>query len=290
MHARELLELAAIVSAHGPLLVEATGRLPASSLDDYWSASKCRLDRWSRSLKQFSDTPPGDRNQRALRWPAIAGVLDEVLTGEVLTRVWTAVLCAYDRRRGQCEAEPVARSVLIGHLEGRHRVLMLLVKSQAIGAQEAVKLNRLRRRCERWTDVLLSHLWSLHDLAEFAFEPDRAREFADDLHEQSRQPGGRQAWPLMLASLRAAFQEALLAPSPNADLNAKIGAGILACFPGNLFDSVGLLRSLWLHRLQTTTDDAQGMIDLLLGEPAAPAPIAAPATFRREPRWEHGTE
>ena len=280
MHARELLELAALVSAHGPLLVRTAGRLPSATLDDYWSASKCRLDRWSRSLKQFSDAPPAaDRRERVARWPSIAGVLDEVLTGEVLTRVWTAVLCAYDRRRGQCEAEPVARSVLIGHLEARHRVLLLLVRGQGIEAQEAVKLNRLRRRCERWTDVLLGNLWPLHDLAEFAFDPARAREFSDDLQQQGQQPGGQQAWPLMLSSLRAAFQQVPLAPSPNADLNAKLGAGVLACFPSGLFDSTGLLRSLWLARLQTTTDDAQGMLDLLLGEPA----VLIPARPRRFP-------
>ena len=35
-----------------------------------------------------------------VQWPFVRGALEEVLTGEVLTRVWTAVLCLYDRRRG----------------------------------------------------------------------------------------------------------------------------------------------------------------------------------------------
>jgi hypothetical protein len=265
MHARDLMELAAIVSAHGPVLVDAQS-LSERQIEQYWTASKCRLDRWGRSLKQFVQAPPAaGTRERYARWQSIAGVCEEVLTGEVLTRVWTAVLCIYDRRRGQAELEPVARSVLIGHLEARHRVLTLMVRGPGVDAEEAVKLNHLRRRCERWGDMLVGYLSPLHDIGEFAFEAARARDFADDLHYQARLRGGRHAWPLLLASLRGAFRRSLSQESPNADLNAQIGGAVLACFQPELFDSTGLLRSLWLHRLQAATDDAQVMIDDLLG-------------------------
>ena len=56
----------------------------------------------------------------------------------------------------------------------------------------------------------------------------------------------------------------MLSPeSPNAELNARIAASILACFPAELFDSTGLLRSLWLMRLTNVAEDTQGMIDEL---------------------------
>jgi hypothetical protein len=57
----------------------------------------------------------------------------------------------------------------------------------------------------------------------------------------------------MLASVRASFREGLCPVSPNADLNARIASSILACFQGELFDSTGLLRSLWLTRLANVT-------------------------------------
>ena len=117
MHARELVELAAIVSAHGPVLVRGAERLSATGIEQYWVTSKCRLDRWGRSLKAFADeTADADQTRRQVYWPRIQGVLEEILTGEMLTRAWTAVLCAYDRRRGTDQAESVARSVTIGHL------------------------------------------------------------------------------------------------------------------------------------------------------------------------------
>lgn len=287
MHARELVELAAIVSAHGPVLVRGTHQLSPSATEGYWTASKCRLDRWGRSLKHFTHdaTAEPDPQWRRAHWSFVQGVLEEILTGEVLTRVWTAVLCAYDRYHGSGDGEAIARSVLIGHLEARHRVLTLLVRGPGIDAESAVKLNHLRRRTERWTDLLVGYLTGLHDVSEFASDPARAKDFAEDLRYRSNLEGGRQAWPLVLSSLRAAFGAGLCATSPNADLNAKIASSILSCFQPELFDSTGLFRSLWMVRLSNVTDDAQGMVDDLLGlDISAEQEEAVPLSTRLEDR------
>ena len=286
MHARELVELAAIVSANGPVLVRGTDRLSAAGIEQYWIASKSRLGRWAKSLKSFSKEQGevGTMRHKA-RWPLVRGVLEEIITGEMLTRVWSAVLCACDRHHGTDTAEPVARSVLIGHLEARHRVLSLLVRSPKINAEAAVKLNHLRRRCERWTDLLVGYLAGLHDVSEFAVEPQRALDFAEDLQYRGKLGGGRQVWPLVVGSLHAAFRNGLSASSPNADLNERIASSILSCFPADLFDSTGLFRSLWMLRISNVTNDAQGMIeDLLAVERAAEAERTKPALSRLEDR------
>jgi hypothetical protein len=281
MHAREFVELAALISAHGPTLIQSEERIPAASIEQYWTTSKVRLDRWAWRLRGFADRAGGsadaDVRRRRAQWPEVRGALEEILTGEMLTRVWTAVLCGYDRRHGGNEVEPVARSVLIGHMEARHRALTLLVRGPGIDADAAAKLNRLRRRVEHWTDLLVGHLAGIHDVGEFAFDPQRAQDFAGDLQYRSDLQGGRQAWPLALASLRVAFRQELSPQSPNADLNARIAASILSCFPPELFDSTGLLRSLWLMRLTNVAEDTQGMIDALLGVewPAAMQKTAA---------------
>jgi hypothetical protein len=262
MHARDLVELAAIVSAHGLALVESGEPIPAQSIEQYWTTSKVRLDRWAWRLKRFSSD--SQAQSPSSQWSGIRGVLEEILIGEMLTRTWTAVLCAYDRRRGTDDAEPVARSVLIGHMEARHRVLTFMVRNQGIDAEEAIKLNRLRRRAERWTDLLVGHLVNLHDVSEFAFDPQRATDFAEDLRHRGNRPGGRHVWPLLMASMRAAFRQSLCDESPNADLNARIAAAILSCFSTELFDSTGLMRSLWMMRLTNIAADTQGRIDELL--------------------------
>jgi hypothetical protein len=262
MHARELVELAAIVSAHGPVLVREVPRLSSAGLEEYWMASKIRLDRWSHTLRAYNGQESSASS--ASPWPTIQGEVEEILSGEILTRVWTAVLCAHDRSHQTCEAEPIARSVLLGHLEIRHRCLTFLLGRRKLDTPAAFKLNAFRSQCERWTDLLVGYLAGLQPAAEFAFDPQRADDFAQDLNYQRQQPGGRQAWPLVLSSLRAAFQQGLTPQSPNADLNARIAAGILAFFPAELFDSTGLFRSLWLQRLMNAAQDAQGMIEELL--------------------------
>ena len=101
MHARELVELASILSAQGPVLVRETTQLSGQGVQQYWTASKCRLNRWTRRLRSFADggKAAGDA-ARPVQWTLVRSQLEEILTGEVLTRVWTAVLCLYDRRRG----------------------------------------------------------------------------------------------------------------------------------------------------------------------------------------------
>jgi hypothetical protein len=266
MHARELVELASILSAQGPTLIRGAPQLSSHGVQQYWTAAKCRLDRWARNLKSFAaDATQVDATTVRVQWPYVRGVLEEILTGEVLTRVWTAVLCLYDRQHGGNEFESLARSIMIGHMEARHRVLMLLVRGPGVDAEGAVKLNHLRRRAERWTDLLVGHLARYGDVAELAIDAQRAVEFSRDLEFQTDQEGGRQAWPLLQASLRAAFQRGLAAVSPNEDLNAQIASAILSCFPADLFDSTGLFRSLWLYRMSNVTSDVQGMIETLVG-------------------------
>ncbi|NLS94431.1 MAG: hypothetical protein GXX96_19920 [Planctomycetaceae bacterium] len=285
MHARELAELAALVSAHGPVFIRSGLPIPERNIEAYWVASKSRLDRWGRTLKQISARAAEQgRLSTAAQETLVRGVVEEIFTGEILTRVWAAVACAHDRRLSADLAEPIARGVLIAHLEARHRVLTLLLQGSAVSPDLGVKLNRLRRHTERWTDMFVGYLTGLEDVAEFAVNPERARDFAEDLRFQAKMPGGRHAWPLIQASLRSALDKGLTTASPNGDLNARIAQSILSCFQPELFDGTGQFRTLWLDRLTNTADDAQGMLEELTAdyEPSHPhSGQVSGARFRR---------
>ncbi|MCE5303305.1 MAG: hypothetical protein LLF97_09390 [Planctomycetaceae bacterium] len=257
MHARELVELTAFVSAHGAALIECEPSIPTANIEQYWIASKVRLDRWAWRLRRFTH-PTASRPSEP--WPHMEALFEEVLLSEILTRTWTAVLCLCDRVHGGDNAEPIARSVLLGHTEARHRVLQILAQAPSSHLDSAARMNRLRRRVECWTDVLLSRFADQHDAHQFAFDPKRAKDFAEDF----RQRDSRQVWRLLLRSLRAAFCRDLSDESPNADLNARIGASVLSCFPPDMFEATGLPASLWFLRLTHAADDVQSMLDGLL--------------------------
>jgi hypothetical protein len=171
-------------------------------------------------------------------------------------------MCLCDKRSGSGDAEPVARSVYIGQMEARNRALNLMVYGQGFEMQEAVALNQIRRRTERWSDLLLGHLMMSHDATEFAFEPERARDFAADLRDQGGLRGV--AWRLTLASLRAAFSHGLSPQAAHPQLNQQLGAAVVELLPIELFDGVGVPQSLWMMRLGNLTNDAQSMLDELL--------------------------
>jgi hypothetical protein len=264
MHVRDLAELAALVAVHSPVIVQGAGRLPHSSSEEYWTASKCRLDRWGRLLRRLTAAQGEAEIPPTLAWTRVRPVLEEIFVAEMLTRLWTAVACAHDVARRDQDIEPVARNILGGHLEARQRLLSLLSDGRVIVLPQAVQLNHLRRRVERWTDMLLAHLADSIDIAEFAFEPERADDFAEDLDHEAAQADRRFTCQLVLVSLQASFAEGLSERSPNADLNRRIGSAILGAFREEISDSTGLVKSLWLERISRTASDTEVMVEELL--------------------------
>ena len=274
MHARQLVEVAALLASHGPVLVEGKATISHSALEQYWAASKCRCETWLRAVKRLSSCDSSNVKEWEKSAAEIRPLLEEIFLSEMVLRVWTAVLYAYDRRRGAHDAEPVAQNVLVSHMEVRRRALVLLVHSPLLDSETAVLLNRLRRRMERWTDLLLGHLHGSYDVAELGFDAARVSEFSADLKRHPRSTGRRQAWGLTLAALRLAFERGLAETSPNKMANHEIAASILACFPADVFESTGVMRALWLVRMAHTTDDAQGLIASLLETTPSRRPLA----------------
>jgi hypothetical protein len=264
MHVRELVELAALVAVHSSVIIRGEGQLATAASQQYWAASKCRLDRWGRVLRQLAAAGGEPLRPATLAWPRVRPVLEEILVSELLTRLWTAVAAACDAATGEEEAGVVARNVFAGHLDARRRLLELLADGRVIELPQAVQLNHLRRKVERWTDLLLAHVSRGVDSGEFAFERQRARDFADDLDHDAASADCRLTSHLVLASLRASFASGLAEHSPNRDLNRRIGSAVLLALREELTDSLGLVKSLWLERLSRTATDAEGLIGELL--------------------------
>src|SRR6185436_8654299 len=123
MHVRELAELAALTAIHARSIVCHPGGVPHTTSEQYWTASKCRLDRWFRLLKALATAAEDPRLLASLPWPRVRPALEEVLASELLTRIWTATAAAYDRARSDQDLEPVARNIYSSHLDARRRLL-----------------------------------------------------------------------------------------------------------------------------------------------------------------------
>jgi hypothetical protein len=238
--------------------------VPHTTSEQYWTASKCRLERWFRLLKGLANAAEDPRLLASLPWNRVRPVLEEILASELLTRSWTATAAAHDAARGDQDLEPVARNIYTSHLDARRRLLVLLSEGRVIELSHAQWLDHLRRRVERWGDMLLAHLAHLTDVAEFAFEPSRARDFAEDLDRDAVQAEQQFTCQLVVNSLRASFASGLADNSPNSDLNRRIGAALLPAIYTEFGESAGLMKSLWLERISRTASDTETMLDELM--------------------------
>jgi hypothetical protein len=275
----ESVELAAWVAEHGRgLIVE--GPLPSSTaLRDYWIVCRSRLDRWHRGLRRFES----DNLARKYVLPsgkASGGMLlfCEIFVEEILIRVWTAVVTACESRQSCARDSLLVRHVLSGHQEVSRLAANRLAQENANArdggktsrARLAQKLDQLRLRSERWSDLLLAHLHGAVDVRPFAFDLARLEDFADSIRRRQRAGLAKHAWSATLCSLQASFRGICVAPSPNADLSRRIGSSILVCFPGELSECTGPLHSLWMSRLAHHADDAANLVDELMSSHFAP--------------------
>jgi hypothetical protein len=259
MHVRELAELAALISFHAPLLVAESDRLDDDAMADYWRASRCRLDRWGRALRASGPLAGRDLTE----WFSESlPLLEEIVVSEMLTHCATAFFAAHDYVHNRDEALPLGRNIYIGHVEARDRVLKLLMMPAIAATNEAKHLKSHMRRCQTWTDLLMGHFLAIAPVSEFAFNPNKANDFAQEL-EPHQQPGqhNEMRYATLSGAIQLAFRPLVDLASPNADLNSQICGALVASFGAEFFDSHGLLRSPWLRRLERIPDETLAAIE-----------------------------
>jgi hypothetical protein len=259
MHIRELVELAARIAVSSSSNQRPTDDPKGRCIQTYWSAARCRADRWTRSIRRQGELILRGELTSREAWKNFQSLFQEILAGELVTRIAAAASAAHDARRKEAELEPVARNVFTAHLEVRGKVLQLLLTGDRQGVPAARQLNDLRRRIERWTDLLLAHLASAISVHDFAFEPNRVADFAADLRSGGSFDEQELAKDLLFSSFRGSLLSHLTAASPNADLNETIGRSLTALFGDDSEQPIG--ESGWLARISRMTDDAQEMLD-----------------------------
>jgi hypothetical protein len=258
MTLRQILELLTLISAHGPNLVESSFEPPAGALARYWNHSKAQSRRWKTQL---------DACRILLEHPASADhylieiqvepVLTDILAGELIARVWGALLAAWNERAHAGLSASISSNVLASTLESRRSLLRLLVDRPGELDHPLARLDRLRRRLERWTDLLIGHLVYRYRTDEYAHDLERALDFGREQIDLLPDPMEPSVWDLYLLCLRTSFPATPLVGGPSGEARDEVIQSILACIPSTAFMTEGPLSSVWLHRL-LEVDRAEG--------------------------------
>lgn len=266
MHSIQLVDLAAVLALHGPSLLYQQNLISEEVMQKYWIVSRARFDQWHRRLGQHREFEL-DNNQRALVdwWRENPGLSDEILLSEPLTRVFAAIGMALDLSTEIEEISPITQSVYVSHLEARKRVLQIIVDDHTMPMGEAVRLNRLRSTTERWTDTLLGYLTvQAGDCTmPLGFDHSRIRAFADEARQLPLGAARETTCWLLSAAMRDAVIRLSCEQVAFAKENKDVADSVLMSLRPDLFDSVGVLKSLWLHRLERGAEQTDRVLKQL---------------------------
>lgn len=250
-------EVAAFASARSLALIESSHAINEEHLAAYWKCCRGRMIDWLKTLDDFecrlSNASP-EEHQRL--WVDLEPILSEIFVSEILTRVWGITLTAFDRQRGLRSAEPIARNTTNGHTEARNRALSLMVNGLKVPLSQLAKVDRLRRKAERWTDLLIGHLALRYQLPEFAFENQRSLDFGQSQLREIIQATDESVWEFVHAGVRLSFMGLANDHSESQPWNRGIVRSILGSFPIDCFDESGLFKSLRRIRIERPSPDS----------------------------------
>lgn len=258
--ARQIVSAAVTLADRGVSLLHSPPSTMEARCEEYWIVSHERSQRWGAALRIHEAPYTLLEQQAALeKWFQLHGLLEEILAAGILTRVWTvigsAVGPAYD-------VDAYLQSAYIGHM-GTHRRALKLILKDTLSFEQATQLDRLRRRSERWTDLLLAHLADSCNVKEYAFDMARVTDFAETLATNDQR---ETASALLLKSLDQPIGHNLQIKCPHPALNRRIAESILACLGPDVCDSIGNTRHLWTVRLNNTLEDVMRLVQRLSGE------------------------
>lgn len=141
------------------------------ALRQFWSANRALQHRWMSELSAVS-------TDSLTETEGFERIALELFLVEMLTRIWATNWTIADRTQGHRDIERILGNSIRGLDRVRREVLLLMVKNwRGSGTEMISRLDRFRRRSERWTDLLISGPAAAYGVWEFAVEVERAQDF-----------------------------------------------------------------------------------------------------------------
>ena len=262
---RQMAETAAFASARSMLLIQSSSAVPDDHLHNYWKCCRGRLVDWLKQIDVItSHASDHDDGNHLELWQSAVPVLNEIFVTDILTRVWAATLTAIDMNRGCESASPIARHTLNGHEEARNRAMSLMLHGLQVPVGRLSQVDRIRRKSERWADLLIGPLVLKFQLDEFAFEVDRAVEFGQSQMREIMRATDEPVWEFVLTGIRLAFKTLPDETPPSDAWNRGIVRHVLGSFPPDSFDEFSQFKSISRARVEHSSERSDRVADALL--------------------------
>lgn len=189
----DLLELAFDLSMLGIPWIEQGLSIADPPLFDWWANQRQLANAWQEQLDQLLATP---------ELPRIAALSAEICAVDTVARILGTTFAAVDRMRELAEYRAIADHVVLTIHQQRLRVLTAVVQA----GEPLAAADRFRRRCERWTDLLIGPLLVRFGTSAFAYDARRSWEFGEDFDRDST---AEMMHRIVQPTLRSAFRGGL---------------------------------------------------------------------------------
>lgn len=242
LSARSLAELALIISRVARTCCDDSGIPSIASLRAFWQSSRLLEQRWTKYLDEWSAA-------ERLDVEALKRISHRIFTSEMLVRTWSTVLAGIDRRRGSDDLLRLGRNAVNSLARVRNGVLARLLRVPDANAMDVMEIDRLRRRCDRWNDLLIGSMFVRSECLEFAFDSERARDFSEESLSTDPAIGPHPAEHFISAGLRLNFIRHLsVEPIEEPEMVCLIKS-ILSNIPPSALHRDGTFRSLLEQRI-----------------------------------------
>lgn len=235
MNPRDIAESAAVIARHADLIIDSDQPVSILLIEEYWVACRRRLKHWS------------SREQLDMSFCGLSQLAEEVMVAEMPARVWAAVYTVHCLNHRNQEGLRFVRQALRGHVEIRQSILQSLIDNYnrtELGG--LLRLDRVRRRVERWTDFLIGTI-TRHGVAlNLAFDVDRCRNNAESIQDS---PTAEAVWPLTIAGLTRSFSTTPEFSEETARSHSDVLKAQLGAFPAGAFRNDGRPLSGPLNRV-----------------------------------------
>jgi hypothetical protein len=217
---KSLAEVAWLLSRVGQHSIQNHCEPSPLALKQFWQSARTLQQVWDEFLNSEACLEPDSQ----ARFEEVAA---QLFTTELVTRVWSTILAGIDLQTGKQDLTRIATNTVNGFLQVRHRLLSQLLKLDCSAAW-AGDLERLRRRCDRWTDLLIGNICGADEIFQFAFDVDRAKDFAEEAAESDET--ARPVEFLVAAGVRLS----LLGQLPNVTLDSPAFEGLVQSIMGSV--------------------------------------------------------
>jgi hypothetical protein len=277
MHAITLAELASTFVGVAATLLKQRLLPTHEAAQALWTLHRSRCDEWNYRLASHREAMNRTgTSARSKKWHEVMPVLQEILLTEPLTRTLACFASHLEDLQLSDEFSPLLHSNLVSHIEARHRCLNLIVFGQGLSVESSVRLNRLRRHLETYSDQLLAVLPNTPTVEAYCFD---ARAIFITRREMSRTADSLDGrWlQLHLQSLERQLWQNLQSDidwrAANGRLNHRMSQSVLALLPTPLFDGFGIPLRTGFSVL-TSNDSPESD-----GRPLDPAASTSPMHF-----------